>query len=92
MNNIRKVPHMISKVGVRNFSLTELATISSSFGSNIGITLGILGGFYVIDNKIETKTNKLDNNIHEVCKDINSINININNINNTLLNIQNKMK
>ena len=72
----RAVP-LFRKHGVRHLSGSELSSMGSGFGSVVGIIGAAIGGFYVLDQKIETKTNHIEQKIDALAQSVNSLAVSI---------------
>ena len=69
---MRKIPHLISNVGIRKSSSTVATTISivSISVTTIG---SIVGSLLYFDNKFETKFNKIDTDINNLKTSIDKV-------------------
>jgi hypothetical protein len=74
---LTRVSPLIRRVGIRTISGSELVSVGSSFGTTISIAGGAIGAFYLLDSKIETKTNHLEQKIDNLNQNINNIAITV---------------
>lgn len=60
-----------SRIGVR--SISDIASAGASFGSTAGAFVVLAGGYYMIDSKIETKTNHLEIKLDSLTQAVNTL-------------------
>lgn len=66
-----------SRIGLRHFSGSELASAGASFGAIVAPTCVLAGAFYAIDAKIETKTNHLESKIDALAQVVNNLAVSV---------------
>lgn len=74
---LSRVYPILRKSGVRHVSGTEFTSFGSGFGSVVGVIGTAIGGFYVLDTKIETKTNHIEQKIDILTQNVNNLAISI---------------
>lgn len=74
---LSRVYPIFRKTGVRHISGTELTSFGNGFGSVVGVIGTAVGGFYVLDTKIETKTNHIEQKIDTLTQSVNNLAISI---------------
>lgn len=74
---LTRVYPALRKTGVRYLSGSEVSTFGSGFGSVVGVIGTAIGGFYLLDSKIETRTNHLEQKIDTLNQNVNNLAISI---------------
>jgi hypothetical protein len=74
---LTRVSPLIRRLGVRSISGSEVATFGTSVGSVLTTTGAAIGGFYLLDSKIETKTNHLEQKLDNLAQNVNNIAISV---------------
>ena len=68
---------MLVRKGVRHITGTEVLTAGGQFGAVFGSFFVLAGGVYVLDAKIESKTNHLDTKLDTLAAAVNSVNVSV---------------
>ena len=67
----------LRRTGVRYFSGSEASAVGTGFGSVVGVIGTAIGGFYLLDSKIETRTNHLEQKIDTLNQNVNNLAVSI---------------
>lgn len=68
---------VIRRVGVRAISAESAMGAGVGLGTVMAPVFTIVGGFYVLDTKIETKTNHLDTKLDTLTQVVNNLNLSL---------------
>lgn len=70
---LSRASFFVRRMGVRSISGSELVATGSSFGNAVAPMLVLAGGLYVIDAKIESKTNHLETKLDTLAQSMNTL-------------------
>ena len=65
---------LVRRVGTRSLSGVDVAT---GFGNAVAPVVVLAGGIYVIDAKIESKTNHIDTKLDSLTQVVNSLSVSV---------------
>ena len=77
MNYIHKIPKIINRLGVRNYTGGELVAAAPNFGIAVGVIGSITASILYFDSKFENKFNNMDVKFNTIDKDIKELKVSV---------------